>query len=114
MIPVSLITFFLKYGKYIIPVLLLIPLGFTIWGWKQSYDKSVLQARLILEQKARLVVSEEQKILDDAVIKHLEENQLKSKKSADLLKERLRDIDEAPEEDDGPVAPILRRTLDRL
>jgi bacterioferritin (cytochrome b1) len=86
----------------------------TVYGWKIAYDENILKDFKIAQQKQLIRQLEVQKDVDQNTISKLEELQKKTEEHTQVLEDRLNDISEAPESDDGPVAPVLRRTIDSL
>lgn len=97
-----------------IPLAILLTFAVTVKGWKDSYDKTVIQERLILEQQEKLKKQEAQARIDKDTILALTELGNQQKIQYEELQKRLKEIDDAPDSDDGPIAPVLRRTLDSL
>lgn len=93
--------------------------GFAYVGWLK-WSIADLEADLATESARRMA-------LESQVVTLKFENALKDAATAELeatLKDsarldaesatRLKEVDDAPEADDGPVSPVLRRALDGL
>jgi uncharacterized membrane protein YhfC len=104
----------LKYWKEISIGIAVVFLVGLLWYAKRQYDEGVLKDFRLAQQELVIQSMKRQKIVDDFTIHQLEEAKQKAEEEAHLLNERLKDIDEAPDEDDGPVAPVLKRAIDSL
>lgn len=106
-------------GSFIGPKLILafvmsLVLSFGVWKWKDMQNEIIVQRQAIsvLEQTVDArelelkIASDAQTALEDRLVEQSELN--------DDLTVVIGRINNAPENEDGPVAPVLRRALDDI
>lgn len=105
---------FIKSPKMLLGIGVAIVLALGVWQWNSMRNTIADQKITISNLTADLAASELTLELSEFNYGVLELRFEREQKSNTDLNVILRGIDNAPDEEDGPISPILRDTLDKL
>lgn len=98
--------------------ILMVALAGLGWYAKEATETAATErAGAVVARDAAKNSAEQVDVLQKAMIEReavMADNQRKATERTKTLEKRIAEIDHAPTSDDGPVAPVLARTLDRL
>lgn len=98
--------------------ILMIALAGLGWYAKEATETAATErAGAVVAREAAKNNAEQVDVLQKAMIERetvMADNQRKASERTKTLEKRIAEIDHAPTSDDGPVAPVLARTLDRV